>query len=141
MRIRTDYLKMLFVPDFLEGALVNAEGELRGLDFEVIACRGVSGIGFASILAYRMSKGLLVVRKPGEGSHSEYREVEGCYPNKGGGWIIVDDLISTGNTVISIYAAVRRNAQGCENLLGVYLYVNGVFRDIDDLAGYYGILL
>jgi adenine/guanine phosphoribosyltransferase-like PRPP-binding protein len=123
MRVRTDYLEVLFNRTKLEKALVAAEIELKEFDFEVIACRGVSGLAFASLLAHRMKKGLLIVRKPGEYTHSVYREVEGCLPSLGRGWIIVDDIISSGATVLYIVEAVL-GINGCKNFLGAYLYAS-----------------
>jgi adenine/guanine phosphoribosyltransferase-like PRPP-binding protein len=70
----------------------------RGLEFDTIACRGVSGLLIAPIVAMRLNKSLLVVRK-GEDTHSPYH-VEGNYGAKR--YLILDDFIDNGGTVRDI---------------------------------------
>jgi adenine/guanine phosphoribosyltransferase-like PRPP-binding protein len=116
--IESDYLHCLFDPVVLEEKLKDAEEYLLQHlpPFEVIACRGVSGLMFATLLAYRMKKGLAIVRKPSESTHS-CMAVEGCIPTYNDKWLIVDDFISTGNTVTQIL-----NMMGRHNLIGAYFY-------------------
>ena len=70
----------------------------RGLEFDAIACRGVSGLLIAPIVAMRLNKTLIVVRK-GEKTHSNYT-VEGDHGAKS--YLILDDFIDEGGTVRSI---------------------------------------
>ncbi len=67
----------------------------RGLKFDAIACRGVSGLLIAPIVAMRLNKTLIVVRK-GEKTHSCY-VVEGDHAAKR--YLILDDFIASGATV------------------------------------------
>jgi adenine/guanine phosphoribosyltransferase-like PRPP-binding protein len=70
----------------------------RGLEFDTIACRGVSGLLIAPIVAMRLNKIMIVVRK-GENTHSGY-EVEGDHGAKR--YLILDDFIDGGDTVRAI---------------------------------------
>jgi adenine/guanine phosphoribosyltransferase-like PRPP-binding protein len=68
----------------------------RGLEFDAIACRGVSGLLIAPIVAMRLNKALIVVRKSTSDSHSCYL-VEGDHGAKR--YLILDDFIDSGDTV------------------------------------------
>lgn len=70
--------------------------------FDAIAFRGLSGALVAPSIAIMMNKHLLAVRKTGDTDHSKYR-VEGYM---GCPYIIVDDLIESGETMETIIDAV-----------------------------------
>lgn len=70
----------------------------RGLKFDAIACRGISGLLIAPIVAMRLNKTLIVIRK-GEKTHSKYT-VEGDHGAKN--YLILDDFIDKGDTVKAI---------------------------------------
>lgn len=77
---------------------IEQHGTRRGdspIKFDAIAARGLSGFLFAPIVAMTLNKTLLVVRK-GESCHSG-RTVEGDVGARS--YIIIDDFISSGNTV------------------------------------------
>jgi len=125
MRTRTDYLECIFDHDNLQVKLDEAIATLEKKEFDIIACRGVSGLLFASILAYKMHKGLVVIRKPEHSSHS-YLKVEGIVPSRGDKWLIVDDFMSSGRTVAEIISRLgRHNTPG---LIGAYMYKHKGFR-------------
>ena len=75
-----------------------------GLRFDAIACRGVSGLLIAPIVAMRLNKTLLIVRKKEE-THSHF-EVEGNHGAKH--YIILDDFIESGDTVKEIAKAIHK---------------------------------
>lgn len=101
MDIDSAYLTDVFNrPERLQ-LMRNARKILRRVDFDTIVVRGVSGIVFGSILAHKMRKGLTVIRKPGEGTHS-HLIVEGSIPGPNDRWIILDDFVCTGATLIRI---------------------------------------
>lgn len=86
----------------------------RGLNFDTIVCSGISGLVVAPALAARMGKELLIVHKQGYKTHSPY-DVEGnvaseCY-------IIIDDLVDTGDTIRYIVEQVDR-ATSCSRGYG-----------------------
>ena len=70
----------------------------RGLQFDAIACRGVSSLLISPIVAMRLNKSLIVVRK-GEKTHSAYK-VEGDHGAKR--YLIIDDFIDSGDTIREI---------------------------------------
>jgi adenine/guanine phosphoribosyltransferase-like PRPP-binding protein len=74
----------------------------RDLKFDTIACRGVSGLLIAPVVAMRLNKTLLVVRK-GENTHSTHA-VEGDYGAKR--YLILDDFIDGGSTVRAIVEGI-----------------------------------
>lgn len=86
---------------------------IKGIDFEGFVGRGLSGTIPASILAYDMRKKLLIVRKEAEKTASHaYGLLEGWLA---GSYIIVDDFISTGDTIRAIRMHVT-NAHQNTNL-------------------------
>lgn len=98
-----------------------------GLDkFDAIAFRGMSGAIVSGCVALSINKSLIMVRKPGDKTHSGLK-VEGDYNAKR--YVIVDDLISSGDTVREMIDAIRRefaliygdSAQPA--LVGVMLYM------------------
>lgn len=70
----------------------------RNLEFDAIACRGFSGLLIAPIVAMRLNKALIVVRKD-EKTHSSHK-VEGDHGAKH--YLILDDFIDGGGTVRAI---------------------------------------
>jgi hypothetical protein len=73
--------------------------KLKKLDFDSIAFRGVSGALIAPIVAYKLKKPVTCIRKPTEPSHG-CGTVEGAVNFER--YIIIDDFISTGDTVNTI---------------------------------------
>jgi len=79
--------------------------ELLGdVHFDAIAVRGMSGATMGSIVAHLMDKDLFLVRKEGERTHSS-RRLEG--PNGPCDYVIIDDLISSGETVKTIQQEIH----------------------------------
>jgi len=72
---------------------------LKRQEFDSIAFRGMSGAVSAPIIALALKKNLILVRKPEDRTHSQYR-VEGF--NASRRYVIVDDFISTGETARAI---------------------------------------
>ena len=117
----------------LKTVVRHAVKTLRKVEFDFIACRGLSGTTFASIVAYRLNKPLVIVRK-GEQCHS-WLTVENARP---GNYIILDDLICSGETIEKIIEAINQqleannvanNATGQANLCGIYLYTKNSAGD------------
>lgn len=73
-------------------------------DFDAIAFTGMSGALIAPLVAQRLQKGLLMVRKTGDGSHSGYIVEGGLDCTK---FIIIDDLIMSGNTIRNLLEKVK----------------------------------
>lgn len=76
---------------------------LSGYDFDAIAFQGLSGALVAPIVAMKMKKSILAVRKPDERRHS-IRDVEGDYATRR--YVILDDFVSSGTTLRRILQSV-----------------------------------
>lgn len=140
------YLDRVFDKDLLVKHISLAKRKLKasGVQFDAIAVRGVSGLAFGAPLAYTMKKGLIVVRKTEENSHSEVdvEMPELMHKSQSGKYIFVDDFVSSGETmhkvVLSLYS---RNSS--LKIQAVYLYGTGERYDtklyIRNLIGNNGI--
>lgn len=100
--------------------------EKAKLDFDYIACRGVSGLMVASPLAIRLNKGIIVIRK-GESCHGCQMEAS-PQPKTNSHYIILDDFFSSGNTLKEIMKGIDKywNNDGRKarlHIAGVAFYV------------------
>ena len=97
------------------------EGE-QPLDFDAIACSGISGLLFAPPVARALGKPLIIVRKQ-KGDHS-YQLVEGDHAAKG--YIVLDDLICSGTTLERIVSRIEdvNKAARCLGFLGYARLLN-----------------
>jgi orotate phosphoribosyltransferase-like protein len=90
--------------------------------FDTIAFRGLSGALIAPIVALRLNKKMVAIRK-GEKAHS-YRMAEGDFSGKN--YIIIDDLICSGDTLKQIKKSIEESfSEHCCNTpvcVGVILY-------------------
>lgn len=77
---------------------------LKHMDFDSIAISGYSMSVIGSMVAWRMNKHVIVCRKDGESSHSGLR-VEGEKEFRR--FIIIDDLIASGNTLNHVLGRVK----------------------------------
>lgn len=98
-----NHLSCFLDPTDRKCVVKNSIAVLSKYDFDAIAFQGLSGALIAPIIAMQMDKTLIAVRKPNEECHSLYR-VEGDVAARR--YIIVDDFISSGNTVRAILNAV-----------------------------------
>jgi adenine/guanine phosphoribosyltransferase-like PRPP-binding protein len=116
--IRTDYLAMLLEPRTFKKLASAATKRLKPLSntFEAVAFRGMSGSIFGSVVATRLNKPIVLVRK-GENRHSAY-SVEGVEPAT---YIIVDDMIASGATIDAIVSEMK-NFHPQAKCVGIYLY-------------------
>lgn len=89
----------------------------NGLEFDSIVCTGLSGLLIAPSVADILDKQIIVIRKNNEQSHSDY-SIEGFVESP---YIIIDDCISTGNTINRIVDQMKHSGYD-PKCLGVYLY-------------------
>lgn len=99
----------------------------RGLKFDAIACRGVSGLLIAPIVAMRLNKTIIVVRK-GEKTHSCYA-VEGDHAAKR--YLILDDFIDSGNTIRVTGEEIHKVNEDAK-CVGFIAYKRLSFKDATD---------
>lgn len=114
------YLSNAFDPERL---ITQARGILFDKDFDTFVGTGVSGIIGASVLASALNKNLLIVRKPGEASHS-FEKVEG---RLGLRWVFVDDLIASGETYMRVRSEIEV-LPVTSRLVGAYIY--GAYKGV-----------
>lgn len=119
-RALTSYLSTVLNQDKLDDALKKAVKRIKKKDFpkfDAIAFRGYSGALFASALALKLKKDLILIRKS-ENAHS-WKAVEGA--NKSKRYIIIDDFISSGETVRACLDKVTKFATKAK-CVGIFLY-------------------
>ena len=123
--IASDYLNACFadLPRVIERAVTKLAPHLER--FEGIAVRGTSGLLVGPMVAATLKKPWCIIRKPGDGTHSDYKAVEGWFGFRT--YIIIDDLISTGGTLKAIQQLLRDYARSrghavTPRCMGYYLY-------------------
>jgi hypoxanthine phosphoribosyltransferase len=77
--------------------------------FEAIAVRGTSGLLVGPMVASILDKPWCIIRKPGDGTHSDHKVVEGWTGFKT--YLIIDDLIATGGTIRLIQKTLADHAR------------------------------
>ena len=95
----------------------DAMKKLKGVEFDTMVGRGLSGALVVPLLARAMSKHFAIVRKPNDGSHSESR-IEGRLGER---WVFVDDLICSGNTFKQTLDQIKEVKPRIE-FHGMYMY-------------------
>lgn len=102
--MHTEYLDTVFDKSRRSKVVRKVRESLRAVPFDAFVCRGVSGLTMGSILAHSMRKDLVVIRKSEDDSHSDY-EIE--YGGDGRRLVILDDLISSGDTLEAVVGRLR----------------------------------
>lgn len=125
---QSDYLNGCFLD--LDGVVQKAVEALRPHveRFEGIVVRGVSGLLVGPMVAALLKKPWCIIRKPGEGTHSDHKVVEGWHNFKT--YIVIDDLAATGGTIKTIQKTLHDHAKaydhrwerGTPECIGFYLY-------------------
>src|ERR1035437_5312438 len=125
-QIQSAYLCAPLNPRKLDKFLKKAKDVLKLEQFDAIAFRGMSGALVAPLLAHKLHKTLIMVRK-GDGesvrSHS-MRNIEGDDAAKR--YLIVDDFLASGNTVRDIAREVRYFTGGKAECIGAMLYYHHI---------------
>ena len=106
------YLNAIRLDKFRAKAPI-ARAILSKYEFDAIAFRGLSGALSAIPMAHALDKTLIAVRKKGEDNHSD-NGVEGDRGARR--YIIIDDTIFTGATVLAITRAIKKFAPQAECL-------------------------
>lgn len=95
------------------------------VQFDAIAFRGLSGALIAPIVAQRLGKNIIGVRKKEEKRHSSHT-VEGVVCNK---YIIIDDFVDEGYTITAIYSEIASWSHHQSQLVGIALYDDDMSRN------------
>jgi adenine/guanine phosphoribosyltransferase-like PRPP-binding protein len=114
-----DYLEVVLKPPYAkiiaDKTATLIEQQINRSSYDCIVFRGLSGALIAPIVAYKLGKPCVPVRK-GESSHSSHSiELVGDYRK----YIILDDLISAGKTCREIINICDRHCMKCS---GIVLY-------------------
>jgi adenine/guanine phosphoribosyltransferase-like PRPP-binding protein len=124
----TDYLYKVLDHKALINAVRAAQLKLakEKVEFDAIAVTGNSGTLFAGALAVALNKPIILVRKPGESSHSNHT-VEGPYTGISS-YIFVDDFICSGKTLKRVKDAIRNESAFAKLVFkGTYSYSGNLF--------------
>jgi len=118
--IQSQYLKPAFSQAKRKELIDYAVKQLRKVKdlFDFIVVRGNSGLLIGPSVADRLNKPFGVVRKPSEKSHC-WHIYEGALFEKSGRYIIIDDLIDSGDTIVSIVETMNEYKAVC---VGCYFY-------------------
>lgn len=100
--------------------IIKAVCDLRKMsnEFDSIACCGTSGLMVVPQIAELLNKNILLIRKKNEKCYSDFA-IEGVKPFR---YIIIDDLICSGNTVRHIQRSIRDEYQKTV-CVGLYCYM------------------
>lgn len=121
------WLRAAVTKDGVATIVRNASEALEHVEFDTIVFRGMSGALIAPIVAHKMGKEIVMLRKPDAATHSDFK-YEGYTDVKR--YVIIDDFVSSGETV----AAIINRMRSIEDVkfVGLYLYYSNVER-----AGFY----
>lgn len=105
---------------YRNSVIIKAVCELRKIsnDFDSIACSGISGLIVVPQIAEILNKNIVIIRKDSEKRYSEFH-LEGVAPFR---YVIVDDLICSGQTVRSIKNTIKDEYPRAR-CVGVYTYM------------------
>ncbi len=92
--------------------------KLSSINFDTIVCSGISGLLVVPSVSERLNKNILIVRKDNEIKYSPF-DYEGTPPSN---YIIVDDLVSSGQTIQRILSLMREEIPSAK-CVGFYSYL------------------
>lgn len=100
--------------------IIKAVCDLRKIsdEFDSIACCGTSGLMVVPQIAELLNKNILLIRKKNEKCYSDFA-IEGVKPFR---YIIIDDLICSGNTVRHIQRSIGDEYEKTV-CIGLYCYM------------------
>ena len=101
-----NYMRKLHIPGGLQGAIDDLADMITssGLEYDFLACRGTSGLIVTPALSMKLGTRFTYIRKQSEDSHVPRTTLEGWVG--GGSYIIIDDLIDSGATVVCIHSSL-----------------------------------
>lgn len=90
------------------------------IKFSIIAGIATASIPWATMLAFKLNKPLIYVRKD-EKSHGKQKKIEGCF-KKNEKVLLIEDLISTGGSAINAIKTLRNAGLIVEHCMGIFTY-------------------
>lgn len=106
------------------------------MPIDAVAFRGVSGAAVGYPIQYQMGIPVVNVRKSSDDSHT-MRDVESCEVHRIASYIIVDDLIDSGDTMREIMGALSKRGVPLAACKAILLYADE--GDPDDLFYTFGL--
>jgi orotate phosphoribosyltransferase len=122
----TCYITSVFEPAAQKVVVKELCRLLRDKKFKNVNCIvgcGLSGTPLASIVAHKLGKMLTIIRK-GEKAHTSF-EIEGIPVHDNMRYVIIDDLISSGDTIKRINNVIHKEVYDAE-FVGLLLYHHSV---------------
>lgn len=92
----------------------------EGLEFEVVAGIATASIPWAALIAAKLKKPMIYIRKAAKG-HGRENLIEGGL-KKGQKVLVVEDLVSTGGTSASSVEEARKEGAVVESCLAIFTY-------------------
>lgn len=90
------------------------------IKFSIIAGIATASIPWATMLAFKLNKPLIYVRKD-EKSHGKQKKIEGCF-KKNEMVLLIEDLISSGGSAINAIKTLRNAGLIVEHCMGIFTY-------------------
>ena len=123
-----EYITALFNPQQLQAyaeeiAKAITKDKMGGMKIDAIAVRGISGIVMGSVVSMLTQLPLVIVRKTYE-THSRHMVEFGLTNNEPFNYVIIDDIIASGRTILAIKdkIAYYHPAKEQNTLQKIYLY-------------------
>ena len=132
LELKSGYMNPAWRPDEV---VRHARKALALIDYDTIVVTGISGALVGMILAKRLGKRLLVVRKNNDGTHSSL-PVEG---ELGERWVFVDDFVNSGHTRRHVWKTVNRMAKRhgwSTEYVGTWSYTRRTWHPVSDHLEY-----
>ncbi len=111
---------LLSKPDARDAMIDFYIEKMKNTDFDLIAGIATASIPWASILADRLRKPTIYIRKEPKG-HGMHNLIEGVL-EKGQRAVIVEDLISTGGTSLKAVTAAREAGAIADECIAIFTY-------------------
>jgi len=111
LRLLPSYPKLFDIATDMAADLVRK----KEIDFDVVSAVPTGGLPFGTLLAHKLGAPLTYVRKKGKG-HGEERQIEGKM-EEGDKALLVDDIITTGGSVIDAVKSVRDSGGKVDDVL------------------------
>lgn len=118
--IYCDNRKMIGYPEDRNVIIEGFVEMLKDVDFDVVAGTATAGIPWAAFIADRMNKPMAYIRSKPK-AHGAGKQIEGL-DVEGKKVIVVEDLISTGGSVITALEAVRREGGEVVEVSAIFTY-------------------
>lgn len=116
------YMKQAFDTVLLRRIALETYRIMQEVDAEIVVARGLSGIVIVTSMAALFNTPFAIVRKANEQRHStNLVEISGSEYQKYTNWIVVDDFISSGETMHEIAYAMERELTRDDQAYQAYL--------------------